>query len=382
MDRGFPSKRHWGVVEKFSYPGLLDFGVEIDTEKACLWQGGTLFVSSFLTYGRDAAHDSGTFANPSSIAAYDTIRLFEAWYEQRLFGDKLSIRAGQIALDSEFATSDMAAELMINNFGYQGIVSAFDGHSQFGVAGLGVRVLLEPQFSALPGAYLMAAVSEGNPDGAADADGGPLNNTGVRYDFQFGVAGSFELGYRLDADHGWEGLPGIYKAGFFYHTDGNQRPPLVDLAGNAHEDNQVFYVRGDQMVWAEEGQEDQEGQGLGVFAQYSYAPGAVNNQSWEAGGGVAYYGLLPTRDRDRALLGVLVTNNSELFRQCTVDASGNFHDGCEYAFEATYIIQMAPWWTVQPDVQYIVNPSGGVLRSDGSFARDVVILGLRTTLSF
>jgi porin len=44
--------------------------------------------------------------------------------------------------------------------------------------------------------------------------------------------------------------------------------------------------------------------------------------------------------------------------------------------EATYRIQVAPWWSVQPDLQYVFNPSG----ERGS--HDALVLGLRTTVSF
>ena len=32
--------------------------------------------------------------------------------------------------------------------------------------------------------------------------------------------------------------------------------------------------------------------------------------------------------------------------------------------EATYRIALAPWWTVQPDVEYIINPGGVGGRGD------------------
>jgi carbohydrate-selective porin OprB len=37
---------------------------------------------------------------------------------------------------------------------------------------------------------------------------------------------------------------------------------------------------------------------------------------------------------------------------------------------------LAPWWTIQPDVQYIISPSG----VQGS--PDAVVVGLRTSVAF
>lgn len=33
----------------------------------------------------------------------------------------------------------------------------------------------------------------------------------------------------------------------------------------------------------------------------------------------------------------------------------------ELVLEASYQIQVAPWWVVQPDVQYVVHPGGKVI---------------------
>jgi porin len=54
--------------------------------------------------------------------------------------------------------------------------------------------------------------------------------------------------------------------------------------------------------------------------------------------------------------------------------SGGLSEGNETAFEIFYKVQVLPWLSVQPDVQYIVNPGG-----DGE---DAVAIGLRleTTL--
>ena len=48
----------------------------------------------------------------------------------------------------------------------------------------------------------------------------------------------------------------------------------------------------------------------------------------------------------------------------------------ETVVEATYRAVIAPWWYVQPDLQYVFNPSG----QHGS--HDALVLGLRTSVSF
>jgi porin len=48
----------------------------------------------------------------------------------------------------------------------------------------------------------------------------------------------------------------------------------------------------------------------------------------------------------------------------------------ELALEWTYMIQVAPWLQVQPDIQYIINP-GGTGR-----IKDPLVLGFQLVLSF
>jgi porin len=54
----------------------------------------------------------------------------------------------------------------------------------------------------------------------------------------------------------------------------------------------------------------------------------------------------------------------------------------ETVIEMTYKTQLAPWWVLQPDLQYVINPGGGVLNPDGSLRRNALVIGVRTILNF
>ena len=53
-------------------------------------------------------------------------------------------------------------------------------------------------------------------------------------------------------------------------------------------------------------------------------------------------------------------------------------------FELGYAAQIAPWWTVQPDLQYIVHPGGDVIdpRDPTGAVKDAVLAGVRSTIRF
>ena len=50
--------------------------------------------------------------------------------------------------------------------------------------------------------------------------------------------------------------------------------------------------------------------------------------------------------------------------------------------EMMYQAKMAPWWMLQPEVQYIIRPGGGVLNSDGSLRQNAWVIALRSALNF
>jgi len=55
----------------------------------------------------------------------------------------------------------------------------------------------------------------------------------------------------------------------------------------------------------------------------------------------------------------------------------------EAVFELSYTAQIAPWWTVQPDIQYIVHPNGGQNSNDPTVRLDnAFVAGVRSTIKF
>ncbi|MFY9737280.1 MAG: carbohydrate porin, partial [Rhodoplanes sp.] len=54
----------------------------------------------------------------------------------------------------------------------------------------------------------------------------------------------------------------------------------------------------------------------------------------------------------------------------------------ETVVEMMYQAQLAPWWMVQPEVQYIIRPGGGVLNSDGGLRPNAWVIAIRCALSF
>ena len=55
----------------------------------------------------------------------------------------------------------------------------------------------------------------------------------------------------------------------------------------------------------------------------------------------------------------------------------------EAVLELTYQVQVAPWWQVQPTVQYIFDPVGQAdPNRPGRPLGDALVLGVRTNVTF
>jgi porin len=56
----------------------------------------------------------------------------------------------------------------------------------------------------------------------------------------------------------------------------------------------------------------------------------------------------------------------------------------EVVFELSYAAQIAPWWILQPDLQYIVHPGGNVPDPDNPNVTvgNAFVAGLRSTIKF
>ena len=52
--------------------------------------------------------------------------------------------------------------------------------------------------------------------------------------------------------------------------------------------------------------------------------------------------------------------------------------------EATYQYQVMPWWQIQPDIQYVFNPGGGIVNPNNpnEKVKYEAVLGIRTNITF
>lgn len=385
-----------GIRHAADYDGVLDVELTLDFKKLADWDGSFHVSANYAMGNNLSANGTGDLLGVSNANSYNTLMLFELWYEQRLFNDKLSIRFGQMGADSEFFISSHATLFLNNTFGWPAIVDANAPTPSGPYGALGVRLRSDPDEQWT----IQAALFEGNsaPDRNGDPDpdhvpGQNFDNSGTAFNLNGhdGAFGISELWYKLNQGQKAHGLPGTYKLGAWYHTgtfannrfdDGGLSLSDPDSDGFPQKisGNGGLYFIADQTIWQKKG----EGDDLKEIGLFFRAGNAQNDQSvfnYYFDGGISFNGVIPGRPDDSFGVATAYGHISSGLRGSVADEN-NFNGtalplpDAEQNIEVTYSAKITPWCTVQPDIQFIVHPGGSAA------IPDALVLGCRTTILF
>lgn len=357
---------HGGIKQEAVYAGLGMLAARIDLEKLAGWHGATFYSRWLWLSGEDpSAELVGNFFAIGNISGFNTFRNYELWLQQDFLDEKISIRAGQLAGDSEFAISDYASVFLNGTFGWPVALTSNipNGGPAYPSGAPGVRLKVKP----LPGLTIMSAGFQGNVFAQN------VNAHGFKWDL------NYEQGLLWINEVQWHHsfwLPGDVKAGVWLESG-----PFVNFSNAAatNSGNYGVYFVLDQMLYREATDEATAAhpskQGLGAFTRLAFQPADRNYISFYADGGLNYLGLIPGRDMDTAAIGVACGELTSGARAQLVDAGGS-GPPCEVVIEATYAAQVTRWLVVEPDIQLILNPSGVTKSSDA------LVLGMRAIINF
>ena len=391
-----------------TYEGLTTVTIQLDTQKAGGWAGGSFNVSGLQIRGLDLSEDHlGTLQTASGIEASDTTRFWEIWYDQTFLGGKADVKIGQQSIDQEFLISAQSSLFINTAMGWPILPTEdlYAGGPAYPLSSLGVRLRVQPG----GGFTMLGGVFQDNPPG------GPFNNDwqlrgttlwGANFNLRTGALFIAEVQYALNPPptdqtahpNQQPGLPRTYKLGFWYDTASFPSPRYdtmgVSLASpNSNGMPQMLlhnfsvYAVADQTVW----QPDPKApRALGVFARVMGAPSKNNLISFGANGGVTLKAPLPNRDNDTFGVGFGIVKLSGPAVGLTQDIGFYTQNpaypvrSSETFIEVMYIAQVAPWLQVQPDFQYVFNPGGGIPNPSNPTQRigNEAVLGVRTNITF
>jgi porin len=394
-----------GVHRGADYDGLTEMTITVDTSKAFGCPGGTFYASALQIHGRSISADNLAEFHPvSSIESSRATRLWELWYDQKFLAGFADLKIGQQSLDQEFTLAPYAGIFVNAALGWP-VLPTIDLYSSgpvYPLSSLGVRLRFHPAAAWT----VLGGVFDDNPPG------GPFNNdsqtlgreaSGTSFNLNTGALWIGEAQYTVDQSPAAKcntiacGLPGVYKFGGYYDsghfpdqrfaTDGLL---LADPASNgiprSDRGNYALYAVANQMLWRAGADSPR---GLGGFVRLVGAPGDRNLIDFNLDAGLTLQA--PFGDRGNDTFGIAfsyakISGAASAFDRDTEYFSGALYPvrSAESLIEVTYQAQLAPWWTLQPDIQYIIQPSGGIPdpMSPTKKIQNELVLGLRTVVGF
>jgi porin len=386
-----------GLKQGAIYEGRLNLAVDADLQKLVGLQGLTFHANMFQIHGDGLSRSNlQNFLVVSGIEALPSTRLYEIWFEQK-WGNTLSLRAGQLAADTEFINAKYTDVFTNSSLGWPAItaVDLPSGGPSPPLAALGARL----RANLTDNWTISAAIFDGDAAGPGPDDPQLRDNAGINFRINDPPLVIGEIQYIWNGKKGDPGLDGKFKIGGWRHFGdfADQRltaqgisiaSPLgtgmpANLSGNFG-----IYSVFEQKIYRVGNDDDR---GIGIFARLSSSPSDRNLIDRYADGGVEFIGLSDARPKDKFGIAGGYAHVSSRARALDVDYQQLMGPSWplrsfEELVTAVYQYEVRSGWTLQPNFQYVVHPGGGATNPTGphpgKLLKDAAVFGLRTVLKF
>lgn len=327
--------------KKGTYQGLYNLSVELDTEKMNLYKGGKFFI---LYQVGNSGISSANFLNSySDINSYNPTRsinqISELYYEQSIKDDLFNIKVGKQDANMDFQALNTGFEFLNLSFSFiDNTPMPLFPSQQMGVR---ARVKLPKDIYVQNGFYDGNLEIGANPKSFFTAENNYLNMSEI---------------YKLSD---FNGKKGKYLIGGWIKTG-----EYEDYESSIKRNNYGFYGGFEQKLidWFE----DKSG-GINLFGQFGYARNSINDVPYYGGGGLVFKGITKKRKDDSIGLAFGWHQFDKQLRSIENRTS-------EKVIELFYKIKLTEFLYLQPDVQYIIKPSGN--------ERNGFAIGLRSCIVF
>lgn len=336
-------------TERFTGQYLYNLSLSLNLEKMVGLPGGEAFVNFQQFGGADPSSDVGDAQTVSSLSGGDRTQLSEVWYKQSFFPiqhqhqdhheavteEELSllwVKVGKIDVNSDFAFLESTADFHNGGMGLpvtDGLLPTYPDSA------FGAEVFLTPvQWFYIGGGVFDGSLAEGMRTGlngpkslfASPSDLYMIGEIGGKWDIK-GYAGTIKSGLR-------------YNNGSFTRYDGSSQSG--SFGG---------YVLAEQQVWKLSAEDDKCCRAISLFGGFDWADEDVSVFGNHYTAGLSLRGPFDFRSDDIVGLGYSTARFSRA-------AGSGYNRENEQAIEAFYKVQITPWLSVKPDLQYIINPGG------------------------
>jgi porin len=321
VDLDYTSETWAGVVvdggDGFAQRGTVDLTLTLDTAKMSLWDGGTLVVFAENEHGDTGISDViGSEMLLSNLEAAPFTQISELWYQQSLFAGRLRLKIGKQDANRDFASPRFPGNFIHNSFGVLPTIPM----PSFPTPGVGAVVFVDPS----PSVSLRAGAYESAPR---------IESLGLDTAFANGAVVVAQATVRHDLQSS-RPLGAVYSLGAWVQTD------ELTVAGNTYSGNYGGFAVVDLLASVADQRTVQ------AFVRAGWAPPDRSAMTTYVGGGVTYHGL---RGNDTVGLGA---------SHARFPGVATHTPHSESTVELFYKLRLAAWFTVEPDLQMIVTPSG------------------------
>lgn len=356
-----------GRSQGVTAPTSVELSLIFDLDKIFGLNGGSIFTSFSERWGRSLSADYiGNVFSSQQIYGFQTYRVIDVSYQQKLLNDLIELRIGRFATTDDFQVSAYNAGFVSNAFCGNPFGILLDAPGMTAYTGTWAALV---KVNPTPRSYVMAAVYNGDPGIRANAHHGlDLSLNGPAFSIM-------EAGYQVNGLPGDSQLLGNYKLGAWYDAS-----TLSDFqSGAARNGSWGLYAMFDQVLvpFGSPGSNS----GFGIFGSITVAPEShIQQLPFFFTAGFAARGMFENRPRDTIELGVAAgyfSNDLGHARQMGELPGPPGGQDYEKVAELTYRFDLnGGAFFVQPDVQYIVHPGGS------GDIKNATVLGVQLGINF
>ncbi|MEI7596475.1 MAG: carbohydrate porin [Bacteroidota bacterium] len=318
------------------YLGEADLAAKFKSDDLKLWKNGTLFVQAMSTFGQAPSgnylYDAQTFSN---IEAEKHIALYEAWYEQ-VIKEKLTIRVGQLDMNADFMVNDYTSGFINSSHGVLPTASANMPLSIFPLLAPGAFI----KYDFNSRLEMQASVYKADP---GDFTSNPY---GVNWKKCFENKHSL---YMYEATYKFLSKDSVYtgKASFGI---GLEETDMFTWKNESFKAKDFYYLSISKLVIPSKTNNEN---GLGIFAVGSIAPYKKVFASKYYSFGISFNGF--KRKESAVSIGFLSLSPDARFNESNINYI-NLGDSYENVIEFIGNYRINKYLSIQPDVQYIIQP--------------------------
>jgi porin len=352
-----------------TYTSQIGFEADLDWEKIAGVPG---LNTHFVIINRNGNNLSSRYIGDRVSQAQEIygagfnmgVKFVYLYAEEKLFGDRLNIAAGRLPVNVDFAASPLYCipVSLSSSCGAPRAVANYPGSTNWPQSSWGGRVRGRPT----PDTYIQFGAYEVDPFPAG-------GRTGWDWSTSRSTGASFPVEVGWEPVFGANQLPGHYRVGYIHDT--SDYPDLEtndlgqpigffnNLPGSTHSGRNTYYALADQMLWR---QGPGLNQGIILVTQYAYSTESISTVAQTAFGGIVDKGFWPARPNDQIMLslgwfgmsnrlGSLQSLDIATGRPIANGASGRQRN--EYIVELDYTLPVYRGVTIEPAIQYFVNPN-------------------------